>query len=316
VFVTAVDQPAGFIVPQWPWRIWSIANPLLYSFPIIAAAELWRSHIEPRPSGSGVFAKLSALGRAPLYAAIAGITVLLLAVQFQLLEKGRALQTAFQSVKTTVLKSGAHDSVVTWEGSANIFPFFLRSAPYLLFSDPDMLARNLTFVTDWHVQPRHNSHIPEVNFASARPRVVLEFQPSNGNIVAQVRGVLPHFPVKVRFGDRIPRNGAGEPILTTGKTGDANFLLVLAPAPGTIVFYLDAWGSPWVSSPPVPIDPNREYTLDIGLGGPGIKLQLDGVVIWERNTPVRSLDNPQYGRNSLGGTTTLPSFSGTVTPVR
>src|SRR5205814_4392666 len=135
--------------------IWSIGYPLLYSFTGIAAAEL---------AASVPWAKLPALGRTATYAALAALTVLLLAVQNQVLQKGRNLQAAFQAVKTTVLHSGAHDAVVTWANSVNINPFFLRSAPYLLFSDPDMLARNLLFVTDWHDHARHNSHIPEVNF--------------------------------------------------------------------------------------------------------------------------------------------------------
>lgn len=179
-FATAVDLEMGYTVPQWPWRIWSIANPLLYSFPAIAAAEL---------TGSFSWPKFPTLGRKGTYAALAGLAVLLFCVQYQLLEKGRNLQAAFQSVKSTVLQSGARDAVVTWADSANINPYFLRSAPYLLFSDPDMLARHLLFVTDWHVQPRHNSHIPEADFASARSRLRLAFLPSNGTIVAQVRGL-------------------------------------------------------------------------------------------------------------------------------
>ena len=60
----------------------------------------------------------------------------------QLLQKGRNLQAAFQAVKNTVLQSGARDAVVTWEGSTNIYPFYLRSAPFLLFSDPDGRSGN------------------------------------------------------------------------------------------------------------------------------------------------------------------------------
>jgi hypothetical protein len=307
LFATGVDAATGYIVPQWPWRIWSIANPILYSFAAIAAAEL---------AATIPWLKLPAPGRNWTYAALAGLTVLLASVQFQLFQEGRTLQAAFQVIKNTVLQSGAHDAVVTWAGSNNISPFFLRSAPYLLFSDSDMLERKLLFVTDWHVQPRHNSHIPELNFASARPRLIMEFLPSNGTIIAAIHGIemQRHWPVNIRFGGRIPRTGAGEPVLTTGKTGDANFVFVLAPAPGTIVFYLDAWGSPWVASPPVSIDPNRQYALDIWLGATGIKVQLDGATVWERNTPVRSLENPLYGQNPLGGTTALPKFSGMVTP--
>ena len=58
-----------------------------------------------------------------------------------------------------------------------------------------MLARNVLFVTDWHAQPRHNTHMPDIDFPSARLRLTLAFLPSNGDIVAQIRGVQRHFPV-------------------------------------------------------------------------------------------------------------------------
>jgi hypothetical protein len=307
MFVTGVDVIYGWIIAQWPWRIWSIANPLLYSFGVIAVAEL---------VGTVEWPKLLAPNWNWAYPVLAALTVVLLAAQNQLLSKGRMVQSTLQDLKTTVIQSGAHDALVTWSGAKNINPYFLRSVPYLMFSDPDMIARNLMFVADWHTGGRHNTHIPELNFASARPRLTMEFLPSNGTIIAAIHGIgmQQHFPVKIRFGDRIPRTGAGEPVLTTGKTGDANFVFVLAPSPGSIVIYLDAWGSPWVASPPVPIDPNRLYAMDIWLGPQGIKLQLDGATVWERSTPVRSLENPLYGQNPLGGTTALPKFSGMVTP--
>jgi hypothetical protein len=144
LFATGVDAETGYIVPQWPWRIWSIANPVLYCFPIIAAAEL---------GGSVAWPKLPAMRLNWTYPAVALLAVLLLSVQCQVLQNGRTLEAAVQSLKSTVLQSGARDAVVTWEGSRNIYPYYLRSAPYLLFSDPDMLARNLLFVTDWHAQP-------------------------------------------------------------------------------------------------------------------------------------------------------------------
>jgi hypothetical protein len=218
-------------------------------------------------------------------------------------------------MKTTILRSGARDAVVSWTATENINPYYLRCAPFLLFSDPDILERKLLFITGWHFQPRHNTHIPEADFASARPRLIVDFLPANGVILAHISEVNKHFAVKVRFGVRIPRAGAGEPILTTGKSGDANFLFVTSTSPGTVTFNLDAWGTAAVVSAPVAIDPKREYRLDIDLGAAGIKLRLDGTTVWERSTPVRSLDNPQYGLNSLGGSTTSARFSGTAVPL-
>jgi hypothetical protein len=308
LYATATDADSGYVVAQWPWRILSIGNPLLYCFPVIAAAELATGLNWP---------KLSIPGRPIVYAMLAALTAILLWFQFELLRKGRDLEAAFQSVKATVLASGAHDAVVTWDSDQNIHPYYLRCAPFLLIPDRDLLARKLLFVSGWHVLARHNTHAPELDFPSARPRLSLEFLPSNGTILAVVRGLQQqHFPMKVRFGGRIPRVGAGEPILTTGKVGDANILYALAPTPGVIQLYLDAWGAPWVTSPPLTIDPNREYTLDVVMSGSGIKVQLDGVTVWEQGTLVRSLDNPVYGSNPVGGTTAGPTFSGTVTPLK
>jgi len=105
-----------------------------------------------------------------------------------------------------VQSGGAPTALVTWEGSANINPFYLRSAPYLLFSDSghtgsqSAVGHRLARSAAATILTCRKSIIP-----SARPRVVLAFLPSNGGILAQVRGAQAHFQVKVRFGDRVPR---------------------------------------------------------------------------------------------------------------
>ncbi|MEO8595549.1 MAG: hypothetical protein ABI759_19680 [Candidatus Solibacter sp.] len=306
MFATGVDVQNGWILAQWPWRVWSVTNPLMYSFAIIAAVELGSTLKLPK-------LEIRANWALP---AMAVLVVLLATVQYQIFAKGRMIQSTLDHLKATVAASGIHNALVSWNGAKNINPYFLRSVPYLMFSDPDMIARNLIFVADWHTGGRHNTHIPELNFPSPRPRLTMEFLPSQGTINAVIHGMeLPaHYPMTVRFGARIPATGAGEPILTTGKPGDANIVFVLSPSPGQAVLYLDAWGSPWTASPPFAIDPKREYKLDVWLGGHRIKAQLDGVTVWERDTPVGSLENPVYGRNPVGGTMASATFSGTVTP--
>jgi hypothetical protein len=305
MFATGVDVTYNWIIAQWPWRIWSITNPLLYSFGVIAAVEI---------AGGLKWPKMPEIRWNWAYPVLGVLAVVLLAAQSQLFAKGRMVESARRDLRATVIQSGAHDALVTWSGANNIEPYFLRSVPFLMFSDPDLIARNLLFATDWQTMGRHNTHIPELTFASDRPRLNMEFLPSNGAIHAEIHGkdMQRHFPLKVRFGDRIPRTGAGEPLLTTGQAGDANFVFVLAPAPAVVMFYLDAWGFPWAASPPVVIDPAREYNVDIWLGSKGIKVQVDGATVWERSTPVRSLENPQIGQNPVGGTTALPQFSGMV----
>jgi len=82
-------------------------------------------------------------------------------------------------------------------------------------------------------------------------------------------------------------------------------------APGTIVFYLDAWGSPWVASLAGPDRSQSRIQARYLAGWSGHQAcSWTGPTILERNTPVRSLDNPQYGLNSVGGSTTLQTFFG------
>jgi len=47
-------------------------------------------------------------------------------------------------------------------------PYYLRSVPFLLFSDREIVARNIVLFTEWHIQPRHPTRLVETWFDLGR----------------------------------------------------------------------------------------------------------------------------------------------------
>src|SRR4030095_3097226 len=56
-----------------------------------------------------------------------------------------------------------------------IEPFYLRSVPFLLFSDPQLVARNLTFWTRWSAQGRQPTRLSESGFELGRSAYRAEY---------------------------------------------------------------------------------------------------------------------------------------------
>ena len=128
-----------------------------------------------------------------------------------------------------------------------------------------------------------------------------------------------HFAIKVRFDN--PTVGASEPLLTTGKTGVADFIYVSYLADNMILFGHAQWDKAEITGPPVSFDPEQEYWLEINLGtknNPSTYVKFDNQVVLS-STYIRyptTLNNITIGENYIGGTCCSPNFSGSIIKIK
>jgi hypothetical protein len=296
-------------ISMWPQRILTFTSFLWLAFGWVAISKLLETPFPKVPRH---------LPERVVKLATVTLSVLLLgwgiALQWELLKNGEALMSAFRKTKKAVLESGANNARLNVSPGA-LAPFCMRAMPFMLFPDRDLRARGLIEVTEWHAFPRHNTRVGEV---PGQGVVLLDFLAVPPYQVSPVVKIIAPvtFPLKlrlaVRFGDRTPAVWPGDPILTTGKMGDGNFLVVCSPRPGVVAFGVDRWGSVGKFSPLVLVDGKREYRLDVSLGEQGIRLDLDGTTVWQYLAPMGSLEDVKIGTNDLGGTASGPRFSGTI----
>jgi hypothetical protein len=133
--------------------------------------------------------------------------------------------------------------------------------------------------------------------------------------------------IRVRLAPKPP--GTREPIVVTGGTGYADILMLEYVDEQTIRFGLDHWGAPLRMSNPLRIDYARPHELEISMTSldtvedatttpgfrPGrLRLKLDGTQVWEETGDFFIVENGDFavGRNSIGGTTCAPWFSGDI----
>jgi hypothetical protein len=120
--------------------------------------------------------------------------------------------------------------------------------------------------------------------------------------------------------------GAREPLLVSGETGRADFLVVDYLAEKQFRLLLDHWGSMGVFSEPVGFEPGRDYRLEISHSGYAVPpvvaanraadltVKLDDQVVWR----VPAMLYPAAGQdvflgaNPLGGSACGEKFSGTI----
>ncbi len=144
------------------------------------------------------------------------------------------------------------------------------------------------------------------------------------------------FPGPVRWSLVFPsdRAGTAEPLVTTGRTGRADFLFVRYIDQRHIAFGLDHWGSGAAISAPIEIDYAKTHEVVISLGSllpspdsawsredPArdrwrnqVLVVLDGGVVfhWQQEAWPATSRDIFFGINLIGGTAAQLSFSGRV----
>lgn len=128
---------------------------------------------------------------------------------------------------------------------------------------------------------------------------------------------------------RFPRDrqGASEPLLVTGRTGQADFYIVQYLDADHVQIGLDHWGVGLRLGPAVPLDYGQAHRVRFllpgfvpGAAGPGqggsgrLQIDLDRRIALEMDAPYYgfSPDEVAIGRNDIGGSTCDQAFTGTV----
>jgi hypothetical protein len=123
------------------------------------------------------------------------------------------------------------------------------------------------------------------------------------------------------------RPGTREPLVVTGSTGRADFLVVEYVDDQTIRFGLDHWGSPMRTSKPCRIDYAQVQALEIAMTSLDtvedaavnpetisgrVQLTLNGEGVWEEAADFFTTERGEvsFGRNTVGGTNCERTFTG------
>jgi hypothetical protein len=121
---------------------------------------------------------------------------------------------------------------------------------------------------------------------------------------------------------------AGQPLVTVGKSGMADFVYAVRTDLDHIRFGFDHWGVGGALSDPFAFDPNRRHLIEIYLSslqavdgtrpsGDGFEISFDGISVLKGNLkPYPATANTIFvGTNPLGGSTTTSFFQGDIQPL-
>lgn len=161
----APDTP----IPEWPQRILTLYAPFTFLGGFVGWTyiyALWRRRSAPEKS---TFVPRLAWLLPP------ALLVYLVVVQTPVLALGSTIAAHYHKVRDGILQSKLSNAYIVVSGMDNVRPFYLRSIPFLLFSDRDLIARHLTFATEWHFQDRHPSKLTEIWFNLGRKRYLAQF---------------------------------------------------------------------------------------------------------------------------------------------
>ncbi len=204
------------LIPGWPWRILTFHSALTYLAGVACPLYLVR---RLRPSLLGwTVEPPRAFWALPALAAVA-----VFLIQIPLLRLGNNIARSVEQTRASLLKSGITNAFVVVTDVDAIQPFYLRCVPFLLFSDPQLVARNLLLFTEWHVQGRHPTRLAESWLDLGRATYQAAFFTAPGGIdVRLVR--LPPGHVPLPSGNNQSENG-GKPDLALLEFNKANHLL-------------------------------------------------------------------------------------------
>lgn len=143
----------------------------------------------------------------------------------------------------------------------------------------------------------------------------------------------------VRFIVTFPadKTGQAEPLVTTGRTGQGDVILVKYEAPDRIRFAHDHWGHGLAESEPIAVEPGRVHTVEVWMGSllpeaerttppwgespanadpkaPWCAVRLDGKIVWARQGPLYPArpEDAFFLQNPIGSTASGLSFTGEV----
>jgi hypothetical protein len=137
---------------------------------------------------------------------------------------------------------------------------------------------------------------------------------------------------KARYGNiqmliKLPMSAIGqtEPLVTTGRAGSGDFLYVTYVDTGHVIVGHDKWNFGGSKSGPIAVDYQLPQSVEVGLsslnpaseGPKRVFVRWNGVGVFSEDAaayPSRP-DEVTVGQNTIGGSTTLPRFSGEILDV-
>jgi len=142
------------VIAMWPQRILSIHSSVIYVAGVAGPIYLGQRYARARRTNS-----LFPIPGAALKPVILSLFVVwLLAAAIPILQLGRTVEANYSHLRNMLFASGVTNAVLV-TSDLEIEPFYLRSIPFLLFSDPEVIKRRLFFVTEWHLIEPHFSRI-------------------------------------------------------------------------------------------------------------------------------------------------------------
>ena len=119
--------------------------------------------------------------------------------------------------------------------------------------------------------------------------------------------------------------GQSDPLVTSGRRGEADFLFIRFLDPDTAVFAYDSWGVGGPISKPVKVAPNVVHHLEIDgpmltevvghvTGNDHLRVVFDGAVVFDSNVSshVRDPERIYFGWNPIGGTSCSQGLHGSL----
>ena len=172
------------LIPWWPHRILTFYSPFTYLAGIVSPGFLLR------------FLKFDLgdrLSRAPraIWAGPVVILVIMVAIQVPILRLGENVRRNYYQIRDGIMQTGISNALLVVSDVDKIRPFYLRSVPFLLYSDRQMLGQNLLFYTEWHVQPRHPTQLVEGWLDLGRQRYQAIFSSADGTLAAHLELQAP-----------------------------------------------------------------------------------------------------------------------------
>jgi hypothetical protein len=140
------------IVTSWPQRILTFYSAFTFTAGIVLPCYL----VQRWPRAPAIAAPRTALWLIP-----AAVLVAVIAVQVPILRLGRSIGASLAGLRDAIIQTGLTNAFIVFSNVDSIQPFYQRAVPFLLFSDPALVNRNLIFFTEWHVQPRHPTRLIE-----------------------------------------------------------------------------------------------------------------------------------------------------------
>ncbi|MBI5692234.1 MAG: tetratricopeptide repeat protein [Verrucomicrobia bacterium] len=163
------------LIPGWPWRVLTFHSPFTFLAGVACPIYLVRRW---RPSWLAGWAAPARGG----WIVPVGIVALMVVVQVPILRRSEGIGRGLERTRTALLQSGVRNAFLVVTNIDAIQPFYLRCVPFLLFSDPLVVERNLLFYTEWHLQDRHPSRLTEGWFDLGRPTYQARFSMRDGAV--------------------------------------------------------------------------------------------------------------------------------------